>query len=156
VARFLIAVWLVMAPAWMLAGDGVPVFTNADLERYGNAYATPSSPPASALSDLDSGWEFVERTLAREADREDAQAARSEQRRREAEAREDAWNREPRYSVPYGGVYGWGAIWERYGCDRRPHDRPHSNPPQPPLEPRVGPSPRTHRHLRPGASAILR
>lgn len=155
-ARFLIAIWLVMAPAWLLAGEGVPLFTNADLERYGSAYATPSTPPASAVSGLDSGWEFVERTLAREADRAAAQADRSERQRREAEAREAARDRQPRYSVPYGGVYGWGAIWERYGCDRRPHDRPHTKPLHPPMEPRVQPYPRTHGHLQAGASAILR
>jgi hypothetical protein len=89
--------------------EPVPVYTNADLERFG-----PSDAPAGPVTTPDEGdWEFVQAFLDREYARVDTERDYELLR---AAAAERAWlleNPRPRYVAPYRGVYGssWVMPW---------------------------------------------
>ena len=89
---------LLVAPAFGDAGE-TPVYTNADLEKFG-----PPSETAPVPIDEDASWEFVGDFLAREQAKIESERA-ADLARREVEIKQDRPPRLPRYRPAYP-VYG--------------------------------------------------
>jgi hypothetical protein len=92
-----------------------PLYTNADLERYGAPTATPPAPVAPDPG-AGEGWKFVADHLAREYQRIEA-----ERDARWAEAQVVATGEEP--------VYGCAAPWLSHACGLR-WSAPSCHPPR--------------------------
>jgi hypothetical protein len=117
-----LAISALVAPAGVraqqpAAGEPVPLYTNADLEKFG-----PPSGPNEPVWVQDKGeWQFVREFLDRAYARLDAE--RRHDLERAAMDRVPPSGR-PRYALPYAGYWGYPA-WRPYGSPRwnaRPPD----------------------------------
>ncbi len=129
-----------------IADEGVPLYTNADLERFripetedDRERPVAASSPRSAPTAREVGWEFVLAFLAREHSRLDADRKNDLDR---ARLELEATPPRPRYAVPFYPYYPYG---------RHPKHRPvHPKPPHTTTPPKLDgrdavPGPPSHR-----------